>query len=65
MIFILLVMFGISAVFVFPTLSEAQSEQKTFVTHSGGVITTTGEIIDPVYVESTMERSPNYLTVPL
>jgi hypothetical protein len=51
-------MFGISAVFVFPTISQAESEEKMFVTHSGGVIKTTGEIIDPIYVESTMEFDP-------
>ncbi|MDH3278427.1 MAG: multicopper oxidase domain-containing protein [Nitrosopumilus sp.] len=58
MVLILLVIFGISAVFVFPTISEAASEEKIFVTHSGGVIKTTGEIIDPVYVASTMEFDP-------
>ncbi len=58
MILVSLVMFGVSVSLIFPTISEAQSEQKTFVTHSGGVITTTGEIIDPLYVESTMEFDP-------
>jgi len=58
MVLILLVIFGISAVFVFPTISEAASEEKIFVTHSGGVIKTTGEIIDPVYMASTMEFDP-------
>ncbi|MFZ8922325.1 MAG: multicopper oxidase domain-containing protein [Nitrosopumilaceae archaeon] len=58
MIFILLGMFGISIGLIFPTISEAQTEQKTFVTHTGGVITTSGEVIDPVYVESTMEFDP-------
>jgi len=58
MVLILLVMFGISAVFIFPIISEAESEEKRFVTHSGGVIKTTGEIIDPIYVESTMEFDP-------
>jgi len=58
MVLILIVMFGISVGLVFPTLSEAQKEQKTFVTHTGGVITTSGEVIDPVYVDSTMEFDP-------
>lgn len=58
MVLILIVMFGISVGLVFPTVSEAQKEQKTFVTHTGGVITTSGEVIDPVYVESTMEFDP-------
>ena len=58
MVLILIVMFGISVGLVFPTLSEAQKEQKTFVTHTGGVITTSGEVIDPVYVDSTMDFDP-------
>ncbi len=58
MVFILLAMFGVSAVFVLPIFSEAQSEKKTFVTHTGNVISTTGEIIDPLYVASTMEFDP-------
>jgi len=58
MVFILLGMFGISVVLVLPTISEAQLEKKTFVTHSGGVISTTGEIIDPLYVASTLEFDP-------
>jgi len=51
-------MFGISAALVFPTISDAQSEQKTLVTHTGGIIKTTGEIIDPVYTKATMEFDP-------
>ena len=58
MVLILIVMFGLSIGLMFPTLSEAQKVQKTFVTHTGGVITTSGEVIDPVYVESTMEFDP-------
>jgi len=55
---ILILIFGLSIVLIFPIVSDAQQEQKTFVTHSGGVITTTGEIIDPVYVESEMDFDP-------
>ncbi len=58
MVLILLVMFGISAAIVFPTISEAQSEQKTFVTHTGGIIKTTGEVLDPLYTSATMEFDP-------
>ncbi len=50
--------FGISAVLVFPSISEAQKEQKTFVTHTGGVFKTTGEVLDPVYSVSTVEFDP-------
>ena len=53
MVLILITMFGISMGLIFPILSEAQTEQKTFVTHTGGVISTSGEVIDPVYVDST------------
>ncbi|MGD8707765.1 MAG: multicopper oxidase domain-containing protein [Nitrosopumilaceae archaeon] len=56
--FVIVGIFGISVGLIFPALSEAQTEQKTFVTHTGGVITTSGEVIDPVYVESTMEFDP-------
>jgi len=55
---ILIPIFGFSMVLIFPIISEAQQEQKTFITHTGGVITTTGEIIDPVYVESEMDFDP-------
>jgi len=48
---------GFSTVLTFPIFSEAQSEQKTFVTHSGSVIQTSGEIIDPVYTTTT---NPEY-----
>ena len=44
--------------FVMPGAIEAQSEEKTFVTHSGGIIRTTGEVLDPLYTASTMEFDP-------
>ena len=52
--------------FVFPEDISAQQEDNVFVTHTGGVIKTTGEIIDPVYstlldpeyTESTVEFDP-------
>ncbi len=43
--------------FVFPEMIEAQTE-KTFVTHSGAVIKTTGDILDPVYLPQTVEFDP-------
>ena len=45
-------------IMVFPLFVEAQSEQKTFVTHSGAVVQTSGEIIDPLYTVSTVEFDP-------
>ena len=47
-----------STVFVFTSLSEAQSIPKTFVTHSGAVVQTSGEIIDPLYTISDVEFDP-------
>ena len=43
--------------FVFPEMIEAQTEE-TFVTHSGAVIKTTGDILDPVYLPQTVEFDP-------
>ena len=62
MILLISLVAGISMIMISPTISEPQSEQKTFVTHSGSVIQTSGEVIDPLYVESTLEFDPmNYL----
>ncbi|MDX1441534.1 MAG: multicopper oxidase domain-containing protein [Nitrosopumilaceae archaeon] len=58
MILTIIGMFGIAMAFVFPSISEAQSEKKTFVTHTGGVITTSGVVLDPIYVESSVEFDP-------
>ena len=44
--------------FVFPEGIDAQLEEKVFVTHTGGIVKTTGEIIDPLYVVSTVEFDP-------
>ena len=49
---------GISAIIVFISFSEAQLEQKTFVTHSGQVIKTSGEVLDPLYTSATVEFDP-------
>lgn len=40
-------------------LSDAESEPRTFLTHSGAVIRTTGEVLDPVYQVSTVEFDPS------
>ncbi len=41
-----------------PELTSAQQEEKTFLTHSGGIVRTTGEILDPLYAQSTVEFDP-------
>ena len=59
MILSLLTVAGISSVlFIFPEVITAQSEEKVFMTHTGALVKTSGEIIDPLYVESTMEFDP-------
>lgn len=47
-----------SLFFVLPVISEAQKEEKTFVTHSGRVVKTSGEILDPLYTSTTLEFDP-------
>jgi FtsP/CotA-like multicopper oxidase with cupredoxin domain len=49
---------GVSTIIVFSAFSEAQLEQKTFVTHSGQVIQTSGDVLDPLYAASTVEFDP-------
>jgi len=49
---------GISTIIVFTSFSEAQLEQKTFVTHSGQIIKTSGDVLDPLYTASTVEFDP-------
>ncbi len=58
MILSLSILIGLSVVVFFTTFSDAQSESKTFVTHSGAMVTTTGEILDPLYTVSTVEFDP-------
>ncbi len=43
--------------FVYPVSSDA-NEEKTFVTHTGKIIKTNGEILDPVYSAQTVEIDP-------
>lgn len=49
---------GMSTIIVFTSFSEAQLEQKTFVTHSGQIIKTSGDVLDPLYTASTAEFDP-------
>ena len=59
MIMAISVFFTISiAYFVFVGEISAQSEEKSFLTHSGSVIRTSGEILDPLYTSATMEFDP-------
>jgi len=58
MILLLSLGVGFSVIAFFPSFSDAESEPKTFVTHSGAVVQTSGEIIDPLYTVSTVEFDP-------
>jgi len=49
---------GVSTIIVFSVFSEAQLEPKVFVTHSGQVIRTSGDVLDPLYTASTVEFDP-------
>ncbi|ABX13559.1 multicopper oxidase domain-containing protein [Nitrosopumilus maritimus] len=50
---------AISSVFlVFPEGIDAQKEEKAFVTHTGSVVKTSGEVLDPVYQVSEVEFDP-------
>lgn len=42
---------------LFPVDTSAQQE-KTFLTHSGGIVRTSGEVLDPLYAASTVEFDP-------
>ncbi|MDH5658261.1 MAG: multicopper oxidase domain-containing protein, partial [Nitrosopumilus sp.] len=55
----LILLIGISTVIVFPIFTDTKTEQKTFVTHSGSVVRTSGEIIDPLYTVSTVDFDPD------
>ena len=44
--------------FAFQDGISAQQEENTFVTHSGAVVRTTGEVLDPLYTSSTVEFDP-------
>ncbi|MEX0862129.1 multicopper oxidase domain-containing protein [Nitrosopumilus sp.] len=58
MILLLSLVLAFSAIAILPTFSDAQSTSKTFVTHSGAIIQTSGEVIDPLYTVSTVEFDP-------
>jgi FtsP/CotA-like multicopper oxidase with cupredoxin domain len=58
MILLLSLVLAFSAIAILPTFSESQSASKTFVTHSGAIIQTSGEVIDPLYTASTVEFDP-------
>lgn len=44
--------------FVYPNSSDASLE-KTFISHTGAVIKTNGEVLDPIYSAQTVEFDPD------
>ncbi len=53
------VIIAVSALFVaIPEGINAQQEENVFVTHSGAVVKTTGEVLDPLYTSVTVEFDP-------
>ncbi len=44
--------------FVYPNFSDAKNEEKNFLTHTGAVIKTTGDVLDPVYTSQTVKFDP-------
>ena len=44
---------------VVPEAIDAQRETSTFVTHSGRVVSTSGEVLDPLYTAETLEFDPD------
>ncbi len=42
-----------------PPPGQAQQEDRTFLTHSGAVVRTSGEVLDPMYAVSTVEFDPD------
>ena len=53
------VIIAVSALFItLPEGINAQQEENVFVTHSGAVVKTTGEILDPLYTSATVEFDP-------
>jgi FtsP/CotA-like multicopper oxidase with cupredoxin domain len=45
--------------FVYPNISNAKNEEKTFVAHNGAIIKTTGQVLDPLYSAQTLEFDPD------
>ena len=60
MVIFLSVMVVASVLFVsFPNGISAQQEEKQIMTHTGGVLKTLGDVIDPVYTATEVDFDPN------
>src|SRR3989338_2126551 len=45
--------------FAYPNSSNANTGEKTFLSHNGAVIKTTGDVLDPVYSAQTLKFDPD------
>ena len=59
MVMAISVLAAIPLLAILPDQSTAVTEEQRFVTHSGAVIRTTGEVLDPLYTVSTVEFDPD------
>jgi FtsP/CotA-like multicopper oxidase with cupredoxin domain len=59
MLLILSVSIIMGMIFLTPNFLEAQTERKVFQTHSGAIIETSGQILDPIYSVSEVEFDPD------
>lgn len=58
-IVITVVSLGFAGYLVFPAMDiTAQEQPKVFVTHSGAVVQTTGDVLDPIYTIQELEFDP-------
>ena len=58
-IVIVVVSLGFAGYLVFPAMNiTAQEQPEVFVTHSGAVVQTTGDVLDPVYTIQEVEFDP-------
>jgi len=56
---IAVVSLGFAGYLVFPAMNiTAQEQPEVFVTHSGAVVQTTGDVLDPVYTIQEVEFDP-------
>jgi len=56
---IAIVSLGFAGYLVFPTMDiTAQEQPEIFVTHTGAVVQTTGDVLDPVYTIQEVEFDP-------
>ncbi len=46
------------SIVIISSVTDAQLTEKIFLTHTGGIVKTTGEVLDPLYTKATMQFDP-------